>query len=111
MVTTKADVAADYVVMKLSTMDVEFYRLNTEDFPFAANSTVHISQAHSSSKWVWESPSKQKVSLDHLQCVWFRRHRLPVTPPELLEAHAEYCLREAEWFLKGAIYSCAEGLG
>lgn len=42
--------------------------------------------------------------------IWFRRHRLPKLPAEVTRPHAEYCLREAEWFLRGALLSLAESV-
>lgn len=103
LVTTKADIATDYVVLKLNKLDVPFYRLNTEDFPLVALSTVQINSKNTD--WLWTSSLHKNISLDNLKCIWYRRHRLPMMPTEMSDAHADYCLRETEWFLKGAINS------
>lgn len=105
LVTTKADIAADYVVVKLADLGASFYRINTEDFPLLASSTIRVDSPSQISQWSWVSPAKQDVLLDGIKCIWYRRHRLPVMPQEMLDAHVEYCLRESDWYLKGAIYS------
>ena len=105
LVTTKADIASDYVVVKLASLGASFYRLNTEDFPLHASSTIHIDCRSQPSQWTWVSPAKLEVSLDFTHCIWYRRHRLPVMPKEMSDAHVEYCLRESDWYLKGVLYS------
>lgn len=105
IVTTKADITTDYVILKLETKSRNFYRINTEDFPLSATSTIRINSVASSQELSWISPEKRRVSLNDVRCIWFRRHRLPVMPEELSKAHAEYCLRESDWFLRGLLYS------
>lgn len=109
LVSTKADLATDSVVLKLTTIGAEFYRLNTEDFPLAASSAVRLPRSPAFANWQWNAGKRQAISLDEVGCVWFRRHRLPIMPAEVSEAHAEYCLREADWFLRGAVCSLGAG--
>jgi glutathione synthase/RimK-type ligase-like ATP-grasp enzyme len=104
-VSTKVDIATDYVVLKLSTLGADFYRLNTEDFPLEASSTIRFQRPSSPSNWLWTTATQQTIYLDDVRCIWFRRHRLPALPEEISEAHAEYCLRESDWFLRGAVLS------
>lgn len=103
LVSTKVDIATDYVVLKLTDLGASFHRINTEDFPHLASSSVRYGKEPGPS-WRWNSPSKA-IHLDNVRSVWFRRHRLPVLPPEIEAQDAEYCLRESDWFLKGALYS------
>jgi hypothetical protein len=104
LVSTKVDIATDYVVLKLTELGASFYRLNTEDFPLTSSSSVRISDG-SEAAWRWSPDARPRVSLSNVRCVWFRRHRLPKMPEELEGAHAEYCLRESEWFIRGAVCS------
>jgi glutathione synthase/RimK-type ligase-like ATP-grasp enzyme len=104
LVTTKADLAADSVVLKLSNYGANFYRINTEDIPLSVTSTFQINSSYEE-EWYWNTRSGKVVRLSDVDCVWFRRHRLPMMPAEMSEAHAEYCLRESDWFLKGLLYS------
>ena len=105
LVSTKVDIATDYVVLKLSGLGANFYRLNTEDFPLTASSSLRIGGTPGAADWRWSPAAGQSIDLGGVRCVWFRRHRLPRMPEELEEAHAEYCLRESEWFIRGAVYS------
>lgn len=105
LVTTKADIATDSVILRLSDLGASFYRINTEDFPLAVTSSFQIKSTSEGGEWRWLTVAGKEVWLNEVACVWFRRHRLPVMPTQMSEAHAEYCLREAEWFLKGLLYS------
>jgi glutathione synthase/RimK-type ligase-like ATP-grasp enzyme len=105
IVSTKVDIATDRVVLKLRKLGASLYRINTEDLPLLASSSVALGSFQSPS-WLWASGSKE-VDLDCVRSVWFRRHRLPVLPQDVAAQDAEYCLRESEWFLKGALYSRA----
>lgn len=105
LVSTKADIATDYVVVKLTNLGANFYRLNTEDYPLSSTSTVRPAHTSTPSSWLWTTAKQQTVCLNAIRCVWFRRHRLPAMPAEISEAHAEYCLRESDWFLRGAVLS------
>jgi glutathione synthase/RimK-type ligase-like ATP-grasp enzyme len=105
IVSTKVDIATDHVVLKLSDLGASFYRLNTEDFPIASSSSLRIGGTRESAAWSWSAAARPSVDLADVTCVWFRRHRLPRMPDELDPAHAEYCLRESEWFIRGAVYS------
>ena len=49
-----------------------------------------------------------RISLDDVRRVWFRRHRLPVLPPDIVPAHAEYMWRESQWFVRGLLFVLAE---
>ena len=105
LVTTKLDPASDTVAAGLRKAGTPFYRLNTEDFPLRSRSSSEYgAEAHRLS---WHSQGSP-VSLDAVSRVWFRRHRLPAFPAETVPAHAEYCLRESQWFVRGLLWSLAE---
>ncbi|HEX8459360.1 MAG TPA: hypothetical protein VF656_18855 [Pyrinomonadaceae bacterium] len=106
IVSTKVDLATDHVVNKLRKLGVSLYRINTEDLPLLATSNVTLGSSHPTS-WSWATGYK-KVNLDTVRSIWFRRHRLPILPGEVATQDVEYSLREAEWFLKGALYSIGD---
>ena len=85
--------------------NVKFYRLNTEDLPLGAKSSYELRTGARRLRWHSEDCA---VSLDGVKRVWFRRHRLPALPPDTIRAHAEYCLRESQWFLRGMLWNLAE---
>ena len=105
IVSTRVDIATDYVIRKLSDLGTTFFRINTEDFPLGTLSSFHIGGSLASQSWHWASASSGSADLKNIRAVWYRRHRLPRMPPEVEEAHAEYSLRESEWFLKGSVLS------
>lgn len=103
LISTKVDMATDHVALKLRDLGASFYRINTEELPLLASSSISVERSHASS-WSWATASRE-INLDSVRSIWFRRHRLPVMPPEVAAHDAEYCLRESDWFLKGALYS------
>src|SRR5438132_1231218 len=105
IVSTQVDIATDYVIRSLSNIGARFFRINTEDFPLSTRSSFHIGGTLNSQAWHWASTTQIDSELRGIRAVWYRRHRLPRMPIDLDEAHAEYCLRESEWFLKGCVLS------
>ena len=105
LVTTRLDSASDAVANALKRAGIRFYRLNTEDLPLGARSSCEFrSGAH---RLRWHSADRA-ASFDAVKRVWFRRHRLPALPGDTVPAHAEYCLRESQWFVRGLLWSLAE---
>ena len=105
LVTTRIDEASDAVTDALKRDGIKFYRLNTEDLPLGAKSSCAFRPGTRRLSWHSED---RVVSLDTVKCVWFRRQRLPSLPPDTVPAHAEYCLRESQWFLRGLLWNLAE---
>jgi hypothetical protein len=79
LVTTKIDSASDAVANALANANVKFYRLNTEDLPLAARSSIGLWSGRSWASWRSEGCH---VALDSVKRVWFRRHRLPTLPSD-----------------------------
>ena len=105
LVTTRVDSASDVVADGLKRAGIRFYRLNTEDLPLGARSSCEFqTSAH---RLCWHSEDCI-ASFDKVKRVWFRRHRLPALPTDTVPAHAEYCLRESQWFVRGLLWNLAE---
>ena len=105
LVTTRLDAASDAVAAGLNRAGTPFYRLNTEDLPLRGRSSCEFRDGVRRLRWHTEGRS---VSLDAVRRVWFRRHRLPALPADTHPAHAEYCLRESQWFVRGVLWNLAE---
>ena len=103
ILSSKVDIATDHVILKLEERFANFYRINTEDFPLNVASSVRIENC-SPESWRWNTRS---IDFSNVRAVWFRRHRLPQMPDVLDGGDQEYCLREADWFVKGLIYHMA----
>jgi glutathione synthase/RimK-type ligase-like ATP-grasp enzyme len=104
IVSTKVDIATDYVARELTNIGAAFFRLDTESFPLDVHSSFRVGASLDSIHWDWTSPLDTS-HFDNIQAVWYRRHRLPKMPPNLHDAHSEYSLRESEWFLRGSVLS------
>lgn len=104
IVSTKVDIATDYVVLQLEELGAKFFRINSEDFPLDAHASFTPTP---NPEFRWSNSKDQYIDLRRVQSVWFRRHRLPQMPAEMDRAHQDYCLRESDWFIKGLVYSLA----
>lgn len=105
IVTTAVDEASDAVALELQRAGAPFLRLNTEDFPVESRSSFRSDDNGVSASW---SSDGGIYPFDRIRRVWFRRHRLPALPPDTEPAHAEYTLRESQWFVRGLMFSLAE---
>lgn len=105
IVTTGVDAASDAVESVLLQQGTRYARVNTEAFPFCARASIRSPFARDSFVWKLED---RAISLEAVRRVWFRRHRLPTFPETLHRAHAEYCLRESDWFFRGELLALAE---
>ncbi len=103
VVTTKIDITADYVILALREREAHFYRLNTEDLPLEARSRFMVGAKSRSSTWEWTDATGNCVDLSGVRSVWYRRHRLPELSQELDSDLEDFCLRECQWFLRGAL--------
>jgi glutathione synthase/RimK-type ligase-like ATP-grasp enzyme len=108
LVTTAADVASDYVAARLTERGASSFRLDTETFPLQLQCGVRFTPGQAVG-WSCRAPGGDTIRLTDIPSIWFRRHRLPVFPTTVSPGHAEYCLREANWFIRGAIFALADG--
>lgn len=83
-------------------MGMRFFRLDTETYPFDATSSFHLDGSTTNTEW---RCGDRAVSLERVQRVWYRRHRLPQYPTDMQRPHAEYSLRESDWYLRGVLLS------
>jgi glutathione synthase/RimK-type ligase-like ATP-grasp enzyme len=90
--------------VELAKRGAEVFRLNTEDLPEYASSSFGID--HNAAWWQWQS-GDLPVDLSRVRSIWYRRHRLPLLTKELSDGEKEFCLRESDWFVRGALLSRA----
>jgi len=100
VVSTKVDVATDAVVRLLAARGISFVRANTEDFPYHVGWSFRIT---TSSYPELRVPSTE----GRYRSVWWRRVRSPERPANMLQGVHEYCVREGQDFVVGAIQSIA----
>jgi glutathione synthase/RimK-type ligase-like ATP-grasp enzyme len=102
---SKVDIATDYVILKLEKLGARFFRINAEDFPLEVCASLTVNNSAAGPELQWLAAINKHIALSKVRSVWFRRHRMAPMPAEMEKAHQEYCLREADWFIKGLIYS------
>jgi glutathione synthase/RimK-type ligase-like ATP-grasp enzyme len=105
LVTTAVDVASDAVAAALDARGASYFRLNTEALPLDSSASVYL--ASEPTRYVWVE-NGTGTSFENVKRVWFRRHRLPVLPSDIVPAHAEYIWRESQWFVRGLLLALAE---
>jgi glutathione synthase/RimK-type ligase-like ATP-grasp enzyme len=98
VISTKADVATDDVVRRLTRCGVGFTRLNTEDYPFA-NTFSHCPGVDPWRPWL----SCQGRRVPAPTSVWYRRLRTPPKPDGMDEGVAAFCLQETRAALVGSV--------
>jgi len=97
LVTTRADLAADLLVVELRKRGKTFLRLNCEDFP----TTVSMSWAPANSERIL-AVRGQARSLDSFQSAWYRRAVPPILPPAVASTGVgEFVSCERNSFLDG----------
>ena len=96
ILSTRADVATDDVVRRLTSRGIALTRLNTEDFPFSC--TVAF-QPGKRTDWLLcdGEPIAAPTS------IWYRRLRSPSRPPEMDEGVYQFCLQENRATLLGGV--------
>jgi glutathione synthase/RimK-type ligase-like ATP-grasp enzyme len=99
---SKVDIATDHVILKLENRGAKFFRINAEDFPMETRANFRPTAGP---ELQWLGTKGAAIDFSEVKSVWFRRHRLSAMPAEMEKAHQEYALREADWFVKGIIYS------
>ncbi|PRX29276.1 glutathione synthase/RimK-type ligase-like ATP-grasp enzyme [Orenia metallireducens] len=102
IITNKEDITADYVVLELQKRNIEYIRINTEDFPTKSFSSVIFNK---NTELIFNTPNK-KINLSKIKSVWYRRPIKPNIDSSIKnEAVREFCLNEARDFLRGLWYS------
>jgi glutathione synthase/RimK-type ligase-like ATP-grasp enzyme len=102
IITNKEDITADYVVLELQKRNIEYVRVNTEDFPTESFGNAVFNEDE---ELIFNTPNK-KIDLSRIKSVWYRR---PIKPniDSAIENDSvrEFCLNEARDFLRGLWYS------
>jgi glutathione synthase/RimK-type ligase-like ATP-grasp enzyme len=99
IVSTKVDLATDYIVQRLRDQNVSYYRLNTEDYPFQDTLAYYPTGIMGNDNWLLcnDQPLRSPTS------IWYRRLRTPSTPAGMDEGIATFCRQEARAAIIGSI--------
>jgi hypothetical protein len=89
IVTNRADLTADWVIVELRRREARYLRLNTEDYPRRCRIAWRPGEA-ATLKF-----SDRDISMAEVTCVWYRRPVAPQLAPGLPPEHAAWVQREA----------------
>lgn len=85
IVTNKNDYTADFLILGLKERDLEFSRLNTEDFPQNIELNLYISNASIEGEFLIYG---EKVSLQEIDSIWYRRPLPSIPDPQISDPAA-----------------------
>lgn len=104
IVSNKSDITSDFFVSKLTSLGLECFRLNTEDFPTAVDVCFRVDSANKVSGFIEDGISR--VDLSAIKGIWYRRPRPAEISGQITDKHIqELCAREATVALDGIIKS------
>ncbi len=103
IVTNKIDEHADILISELHERDIEFARVNTEDFPMVINGSFSYQKNESDARLTLPIGD---INLSHIKSVWLRRPKPSVIDPKITDPQYERFARlESRSFLDGLWYS------
>lgn len=97
IITNKKDYTTDFVIRRLHERKIDFFRLNTEDFPLKYSSSINIGN-----KTFYVELKSNKISLnfEEIKGIWYRRPVKPRLPGITLSSDdKEFAIRESSEFL------------
>lgn len=104
IVSNKGDITSDFFISKADALGLEYFRLNTEDFPTAVDVCFRIDSANQICGYIDDGISR--VDLSAIKGIWYRRPRPSEISDQVTDKHVrELCLREANASLEGIIKS------
>jgi glutathione synthase/RimK-type ligase-like ATP-grasp enzyme len=98
VVTNKADLASDYLILRLTERRIPFLRMNTEDFGERFEVDVAISDTAGFSIRLEDG---QTFSRNEISAVYFRQPRAPTGPTDIAPSDAGFARRELKEMLRG----------
>lgn len=104
IVSNKSDITTDFFISKAARLGLEFFRLNTEDFPTSVDVSFHIDSANKISGYIEDCVSR--IDLSAIKGVWYRRPRPAEISDRVTDKHIrDLCAQEATASLEGVIKS------
>lgn len=99
VVTNETDYTADYLILELNKLGIEYVRFNTEDFPLNAN--IALNFGDKGFEGILKLQGKQ-ISHHQIKSVWFRRPVNSTISPQIKDPAAEeFVINESRETLEG----------
>lgn len=97
IITNKKDYTTDFVIRRLHERKIDFFRLNTEDFPLRYSSSINIGNKIF---YVELKSNRISVNFEEIKGIWYRRPVKPRLPGITLSSDdKEFAIRESSEFL------------
>jgi glutathione synthase/RimK-type ligase-like ATP-grasp enzyme len=99
IITNKKDYTADFLILALKTYGVDFFRLNTEDFPEVVELVLYLNK--SGFDGFFRLPHRT-IHLAEIRSVWYRRPLASKVSSAVVDSAArEFCVTESRETLEG----------
>ncbi len=96
IVTNRSDYTADFVILRLNELGIQYVRFNTEDFPFNARVSLSLHEQQ-----LELEKSSKRLNLSEVSSVWYRRPEGPFFPPDFDSGARDFVTRESRECLLG----------
>ncbi|MDN3597666.1 hypothetical protein QWY89_03350 [Mucilaginibacter myungsuensis] len=98
LITNKGDITTDFVVSKLTSLRVAFYRLNTEEIGKSVQVSLTVNNGHF---YLYDISKGIAINLCEVKSVYFRRPEIHVTNNTLTSGQKEFIKAELLYTLEG----------
>lgn len=96
IITNKGDYTSDILIKNLHERNIKFFRFNTEEYTYQTEASLHFSNNELLIQLIHEG---ERISLDSIRGIWYRRPVPPSLHEELDESDSEFANRESKEFL------------
>jgi glutathione synthase/RimK-type ligase-like ATP-grasp enzyme len=98
IITNKEDITVDFIIDKLNTNTIEYYRFNTEDLGTNVFVSLNLSQQMFH---LFDAKKNEDINLSDIEAVYYRRPKLGVPPSDYNIAECDYSNSEHYYMLEG----------
>jgi len=97
IITNKSDYTADFLIKQLHEREIQFFRLNTEDFPIKYSTSISLANDNFS---IELKSANKNIDINQIKGIWYRRPQKPhFSKLGLSDYDEEFATRESSEFL------------
>jgi glutathione synthase/RimK-type ligase-like ATP-grasp enzyme len=105
IITNRQDLTADFVVRELSSREIPFARLNTDEFPLNCTATAAFANGRKPTACIFWKNRPKPLDFKQITAIWYRRPVSPVVDSGITEPGAkQFAIDESYEFLRGLWY-------
>jgi glutathione synthase/RimK-type ligase-like ATP-grasp enzyme len=99
IISNKSDITSDFIVKQLKEKCIDFFRFNTDELTKSINCTLDL---HSNSFFLHDTYKNEKINLNEITAVYFRRPELPIIKSkDLNRGEIDFIQNEILYTLEG----------